>query len=113
MAGKKKEPFDIATERDTFFEARDVIGRNPGKSHVYEIPPSFDSSLEVGPSRKYGTLQNIFESCFSLARYPDALTEIENILYQSGKEQKDSTMNSLHKKKDRQRHVHEHSNWGL
>ena len=51
LARKKKESFDIATEKETFFEARDVIGRNTGKSHVYEIPSTFDFLLEVGPSR--------------------------------------------------------------
>ena len=47
LAGNKKDPFDIATESDTFFEARDAIERNPGKSHVYEMPSAFDSSLEA------------------------------------------------------------------
>ena len=43
--------FDIATEKDTFFEARDLIERNHGKSPRYEMPSGFDSSLEVGPSQ--------------------------------------------------------------
>ena len=32
LDGKNKASFDIATEKDTFFEARDAIGRNHGKS---------------------------------------------------------------------------------
>ena len=43
--------FDIATEKDTFFEAKDAIGRNPGKSPIYEMPSAFDSLLEAGPSQ--------------------------------------------------------------
>ena len=86
MVGKKKAPFDIVAERDTFFEARDAIGRNPGKSPIYEIPFVFYSSLEVGPSWKHGTLQHFFESFLSLARDPDALAEIENMLHRQGKE---------------------------
>ena len=96
MARKKKAPFDITTERDTFFEARDAIGRNPCKSHVYEIHPAFDFSLEAGPSWQHGTLQNFFESCLSLEINPDALAEIENMLHRPSKERKDSAVNSLH-----------------
>ena len=73
-----------------------MIRRNLGKSPVYEMPPTFDSTLEVGPSRKHGTLQHFFESCLSLARDLDALAEIENLLRHQGKE---SMVNSLHKKK--------------
>ena len=92
-------PFDIATERDTFFEVWDGIKRNPGKSHVYEIPSAFDSSLEAGPSWHHGTLQNFFESFLLLAIDPDALVEIENMLHQPAKGGKESMVNYLHKKK--------------
>ena len=78
-----------------------MIGRNPGKSHVYEIHSTFDYSLEEGPSWKYGTLQYFFEIFLSLERDPDSLAEIESMLHRLGKEQKDSAMNSLHKKKTR------------
>ena len=73
-----------------------MIGRNIGKSPVYEMPSAFDSSLEAGPSRQLGTLQHIFESCLSLERDLDALAEIENLLRHSGKE---FAVNSLRKKK--------------
>ena len=51
LAGKKKATFDIATEKETFFETGDVIGRNLGKLLVYEMPSAFDLSLEAGSSR--------------------------------------------------------------
>ena len=76
-----------------------MIRRNPGKSPVYEIPFAFDSSLEAGPSQQHGTLQHLFESFLSLERDPDALAKIENLFHRPGKERKDSTVNSLHKKK--------------
>ena len=57
LVGKKKEQFDIATKRETFFEAREALGRNPGKTPIFGMPSAFDSSLEAGPSWKYGTLQ--------------------------------------------------------
>ena len=50
LAGKKKAHFDIATKRDTFFEAHEVIGRNPGKTPIFGMPSTFDSLLEAGPS---------------------------------------------------------------
>ena len=65
------------------------------------MPTTFDSTLEVGPSRHHGTLHNFFESYLSLERDPDTLTEIENILHRPDKERKDSAVNSLHKKKTR------------
>ena len=60
---------------------------------------AFDSSFRVGPSWKHGTLQHFFESFLSLERDPDALAYIENFLHLWGKEQQDSAVNSLHKKK--------------
>ena len=50
LDGKKKEQFNIETERDTFLEAREVLGRNPGKTPIFCMPSAFDSSLEYGPS---------------------------------------------------------------
>ena len=44
------------TKRDTFFEARDAIGRNPGKTPIFGMPSTFDYSLKVGPSWKHGDL---------------------------------------------------------
>ena len=49
LDGKKKAHFDIATKRDTFFEARKVLGRNHGKTPIFGMPPAFDSPLEAGP----------------------------------------------------------------
>ena len=76
-----------------------MIRRNPGKSHVYEIPSTFYSSLEAGPLQQHGTLQNFFEICLSLAIYPDALIKIENMLHRSSKERKESIVKYFHKKK--------------
>ena len=50
LAGKKKVQLDVDAKRDTFFEARDAIGRNLGKLHVYEMPTTFDSTSVAGPS---------------------------------------------------------------
>ena len=99
LAGKKKVHFDIDAEKDTFFQTRDLIGRNPIMSPIYKVPTTFDSSLEATPSGQHGTLHKFFESCLSLERDPNALTEIENMLEQPVKERKDSAVNSLHKKK--------------
>ena len=63
------------------------------------MPSAFDPSLEAGPSRKHGTLQQFFESCMSLARDTEALTKIEKLLYHQNKMLKDSTVNSLQKRK--------------
>ena len=99
LAGKNKASFDITTERDILFEVQDAIERNPSKSPVYEIPSTFDSSLDAWPSRQHVTLQNFFESFLSLARYSDALAEIDNLLHRPWNERKDSSLDSLHKKK--------------
>ena len=47
LAVNKKVAFDIATEKETIFETRDVIRRNLGKSPVYEMPFAFDSSRTI------------------------------------------------------------------
>ena len=39
------------TEKDTCFEAKHAIGRNPGKLSIIDMPSAFDPSVEVGPSR--------------------------------------------------------------
>ena len=50
IAGKKKDAFDIATKKDTFFEAKKAIGRNLGKIPIIDMPFAFDPSIEEGPS---------------------------------------------------------------
>ena len=73
--------------------------KNFGKLHVYEIPTTFDSTLEEGPSRQHGTFHNLFESFLLLARDPDNLAEIENLLHRAANGWKDFMVNYLHKKK--------------
>ena len=51
LAGKKKVAFDIATEKDTFFDAKNEIERNAGKLPIVDIPFAFDPSAKAGPSR--------------------------------------------------------------
>ena len=99
MACKKKEQFVIVTEKDTFFEPREALGINPSKTPIFGMPSAFDSSLEVGPSWQYGTLQQFFESCLSLARDLDALVEIKKLLHRPDRELQDFAVNSLQKKK--------------
>ena len=70
------------TEKDTFFEAKHAIERNQGKSPIVEMPYAFDPSVEEGPSQQHGTLQQFFESFMSLARYREALEEIDKLLCQ-------------------------------
>ena len=77
--------FIINAEKDTFFEACDVIGRNPCKLPIYEMPTALDSILVVGPLRQHGILQQFFESCLSLERDPDSLAKIKNLLHQQAK----------------------------
>ena len=50
LASKKKISFDVATEKDTFFEEKQAIGRNPGKLPIIDMPSAFNPSVEVGPS---------------------------------------------------------------
>ena len=94
----KKVACYIVMEKDTFFEAKHAIERNPCKLPIIEMSSSFDPSVEVGPSRQDGTLQQFFESCLLLARDPEALVDIEKLLYHWDKTLKDSTVNSLQKK---------------
>ena len=51
LTGKKKVAFDIATEKDTFFEAKHAIGRNPGKLPIINMSSTFDPSVEARPLR--------------------------------------------------------------
>ena len=66
-SGKKKVTFDIVTEKDTFFDAKNAIGRNMGMLPIVDMPFAFDPSVEARPSRQHGTLQKLLESCLSLA----------------------------------------------
>ena len=86
-------------EKDTFFGAKHAIGRNLSKLPIIDMPFDFDPSTKVGPSWQHGTLRQFFESCVSLARVPDALVELETLLYHPDKAVKDSTVNSLQKRK--------------
>ena len=62
---------------------------------------TFDSIDGSGQSSKVGTLQNFLESCLLLAKDPNALAEIESLLYRQEKGRQDhSVVNSLHKKKE-------------
>ena len=99
LIGKKKVAFDIATEKDTFFGEKHAIGMNLGKLPIIDMPFDFDPSVEAGPSQQHGTLRQFFESCLSLARDPDALVELEMLLYHPDKAMKDSVVNSLQKRK--------------
>ena len=56
LARKKKVAFDIVTEKDTFFGEKHAIRRNPGKLPIIDMPFSFDSSVQVGPSQQHDTL---------------------------------------------------------
>ena len=62
------------------------------------MPFAFDPSVEAGPSRKYGILRKFFESCLSLERDPDALVELETLLYHLDKAVNYSAVNSLQKR---------------
>ena len=99
LIGKKKVAFDIVIEKDTFFDTKDVIGRNSGKLPIIDMPSAFDPFAETGPLRQHGTLGKFFESCLSLDRDSDALVELETLLYLPDKTVKDSTVNSLQKRK--------------
>ena len=65
--------FGVRAEKETFFEARDIINRNIGKFTIYEMPPIFDITSILGFSHKFSTLQHFLESCFLIAKDPDAL----------------------------------------
>ena len=45
LSGKKKAQFDIMIERDTFFKAREALGRNHGKKPIFGMPSPLDSLL--------------------------------------------------------------------
>ena len=74
LSGKKKVQYNVESKRDNFLEAHDAIRGDLGKLHVYEIPNPFDSNSAVGPSWQHGTLMEFFESCLSLEKDPDALS---------------------------------------
>ena len=86
-------------EKYIFFETKHAIGRNPSRLPIIDMPSVFDPSIEVGPSRQHGTLQQFFESCLSLERDPKALVELETLLYHQVKTLKYSVVNSLQKRK--------------
>ena len=101
LAGEKKVAFDFVTQKDTFFGAKNAIGRNTGKLPIVDMPSAFDPSVEAGPSRQHGALRQFFEICLSLARDSDALIEIEALLYRPDKAVKYYVVNSLQKWKTR------------
>ena len=51
ITSKKKVAFDIAIEKDTFFDAKNIIRKNLGKLPIVDMPFAFDPSVEVGLSR--------------------------------------------------------------
>ena len=57
LAGNKKVAFDIGTDKDTFFEMKHAIGRNPSKLPITHMPSTFDPSVEAGSLWPHGTLQ--------------------------------------------------------
>ena len=78
---QNKVKFDVNHEKETFLDARDFIKMDTCKFSIYEMPPSFDSTLVAGPSRKVGTLKSFFEICLSLAKDLDVLAKISSLLY--------------------------------
>ena len=99
LVGKKKVAFNIATKPNTFFEAKQVIGRNLGKIPIIDMLFSFDPSVEVGPSWQHGTLHKFFEIFVSLERDSDALVKLEALMHLPNKTVKDFAVNSLQKRK--------------
>ena len=73
--------FDVDTEKEILFDARDIINRYTGRLPIYDMPPAFDLTLVAIPSWKVGNIQNLFESCMSLAKDPDTLAKITNLRY--------------------------------
>ena len=49
LVGKKKVAFDILIEKDTFFDAKNEIGRNIGRLPIIDMPSAFNPSVEAGP----------------------------------------------------------------
>ena len=80
IAGKKKVAFYIVMEKDTFFQTKHAIGKNLSMLPIIDMPFAFDPSVEVGPSRQHGTLQQFFEIFLSLARDLKALVKLETLL---------------------------------
>ena len=66
---------------------------------IIDMPFCFDPSVEAGPSRQHDNLCKFFESCLPLARESDALVKLETLFHLLNKTMKDSTMNSLQKRK--------------
>ena len=98
LTGNKKVAFDIAIEKDTFFDTKNVIGRNLGKLLIIDMPSAFNPSVEAGPLRQHGTLCKFFESFLSLVRDLDTLVEIDTLLHHPDKIVQNSTVNSLQKR---------------
>ena len=92
--------FDVDNESDMFFEAHKTMRGDSSKFHIYEIPHVFYLNLVVGPSRQHSTLYIFFECCISPEKDPYVLDEIVSLLYRPEKGRKESTVNSLHKKKN-------------
>ena len=49
FVGNKREAFDIMTEKETFFQAKHAIKRNPGKFPVVEMSSAFDPFVDARP----------------------------------------------------------------
>ena len=56
-AAWKKVQFDVKNEKETFFDTRDILNKHTGKLHIYEMPPTLDLIVILGPSQKVNTLQ--------------------------------------------------------
>ena len=56
---------------DTFFHAKNVIGRNPSNLSIVDMPFSFNPFVEAKPSRKHGSLHKFFESFLKVVYHPD------------------------------------------
>ena len=50
ITGKKNTAFDIVIEKETFFQAKHEIRRNPGKFLFVEMSSTFDPFVDAGPS---------------------------------------------------------------
>ena len=79
-------------EKDTFFDVKNEILRNPGKLPIVDMPFAFDPSAEAGPSRQYGTLRKFLESFLLLVSDSDTLVNLEALLHLPDKTVKDSTL---------------------
>ena len=45
LVAQKKVQFDVDTEKEMFFDARDVIKRDTGKLNIHEMPSACDLTL--------------------------------------------------------------------